>query len=160
MDQLADLTPSSCRVARRGLGFTQEELARRAGVSRATLVNFEAGKGKPLKASVAAIRRALGQGSRLAHVLRALQAAEPKLRALGVMHLAVFGSLARMEDRPESDVDLVVEIAPDRRFDIFDLAGVAGDISRLLDRHVDVLERRSLKPPLLDEVGKDQIHVF
>ncbi len=82
------------------------------------------------------------------------------LKGRGVEHLAVFGSVARMEDRPDSDIDIVVDIDPERHFDIFDLAGIAGDISRLLGRQVDVLERKSLKPSFLSEVEKDQIYVF
>ncbi len=164
METLPNLTPETCRMARARLRLSQQALARRAGISRATLVNFEAGRGKPLKASVAAIRSALGEseksGSRLASVLRALQAAKSKLRENGVEHLAVFGSVARMEDGPDSDVDAVVEIDPTRRFDIFDLAGIAGDLGRLLGIHVDVLERKSLKPAMLAEVERDQIHVF
>ncbi|MBX3446399.1 MAG: nucleotidyltransferase domain-containing protein [Parvibaculaceae bacterium] len=83
-----------------------------------------------------------------------------ELNGRGVEHVAVFGSVARMEDRPDSDIDMVVDIDPGRHFDIFDLAGVAGDISRLIGRKVDVLERKSLKPSFLSEVERDQIHVF
>ena len=142
------LTPADCRAARARLGLTQAELARRAGLSRATLVNFEKGRGEPL------------HRSRLAHMLRTLQKARTDLEAKGVLHLAVFGSVARMEDGPESDLDIVVEIDPETRFDIFDLAGIAGDISRLLGMKVDVLERKSLKPAFLRDVEKDQIYVF
>ncbi|HUD49989.1 nucleotidyltransferase domain-containing protein [Parvibaculum sp.] len=156
----AGFTPAACRAARAALDLTQEEVARRAGISRATLVNFEAGKGVPLKASVAAIRRALGQGSRLAPVLRQLHAVRPKLEAMGVLHLAVFGSVARMEDGPDSDVDLVVEIDPQKDFDIFDLAGIAGFAQDLLGCDVDVVERKSMKSAMLAKVEGDQVHVF
>jgi predicted nucleotidyltransferase/DNA-binding XRE family transcriptional regulator len=161
-------TPEACRMARAKARLTQQALAARAGVSRATLINFEAGKGKPLNASVAAIRSALseeGRGgakpqSRLAVVLRKLQVLEHSLRKSGVEHMAVFGSVARMEDRLDSDLDLVVEIDPKRRFDIFDLAGIAGDLTRSLGIRVDVLERKSLKPDMKKRVEKDQIRVF
>ncbi len=163
-----DFTPQACRMARARARLSQQALAARAGISRATLINFEAGKGKPLNASVAAIRAGLGGAgeagtksqSRLAGVLRALQALEPKLKKDGVEHMAVFGSVARMEDGPESDLDLIVEIDPNRRFDIFDLAGIAGDLTRLLGIHVDVLERKSLKADMKIKAEKDQIHVF
>lgn len=158
------LTPADCRAARARLGLTQAELARRAGLSRATLVNFEKGRGAPLRASQQALRSALSDRpqhrSRLAHVLRTLQKARPGLEAKGVLHLAVFGSVARMEDGPESDLDIVVEIDPEKQFDIFDLAGIAGDISRLLGMKVDVLERKSLKPAFLRDVEEDQVYVF
>jgi predicted nucleotidyltransferase/DNA-binding XRE family transcriptional regulator len=159
------LTPDSCRIARTRAGLTQAELARRAGISRPTLVNFENGKASPHRSSVVALKSALSgssqpQPSCLADTLRALQRMKPDLKARGVEHLAVFGSVARMEDSPDSDIDIVVDIDPARHFDIFDLAGIAGDISRSLGRQVDVLERKSLKPSFLHEVERDQIHVF
>jgi hypothetical protein len=160
----APLTPATVRAERARAGLTQAELARRAGISRATLVNFEKGRGTPLRASLQALQSALTDRprhkSRLAHVLRTLQKERPALEAQGVLHLAIFGSVARMEDTPESDLDVVADIDPGRKFDIFDLAGVAGDISRLLDIHVDVVERKSLKPSFLQEVEREQVHVF
>ncbi|MGB3809310.1 MAG: nucleotidyltransferase domain-containing protein [Parvibaculum sp.] len=74
--------------------------------------------------------------------------------------MAIFGSVARMEDGPDSDLDVVVEIELGRSFDIFDLAGIAGDLGRLLGLHVDVVERKSLKPEMRNEVERDQIHAF
>ncbi|MBA4209035.1 MAG: hypothetical protein C0454_05860 [Parvibaculum sp.] len=159
------LSPEGCRSARSRAGLTQAELARRAGVSRPTLVNFENGKAKPHRSSLAALKSVLWESEQrhrscLADVLRALQKMKADLTGRGVEHLAVFGSVARMEDRPGSDIDIVVDIDPGRHFDIFDLAGIAGDISRLLDRKVDVLERKSLKPSFLSEIEREQIHVF
>jgi predicted nucleotidyltransferase len=166
--ETAVLTPETCRLARARARLTQQALARKAGLSRATLVNFEAGRGTPHPASLAALRSALGQGeagpksqSRLAHVLRALQAAEPQFREKGVTRMAVFGSVARMEDGPGSDVDLVVDIDPARRFDIFDLAGIAGFAQDVVGSHVDVVRRRpGMKLRLAREIAEDQIHVF
>lgn len=159
------LTPRDCRIARAQAGLTQSELARRAGVSRPTLVNFENGKASPHRTSLAALKAVLSGNSQhppscLGDTLRALQRMRSDLKGRGVEHLAVFGSVARMEDRPDSDLDIVVDIDPERHLDIFDLAGIAGDISRLLGRQVDVLERKSLKPSFLSEVEKDQIYVF
>jgi predicted nucleotidyltransferase len=48
------------------------------------------------------------------HVLRTLQALEPELRAAGVRHISVFGSVARGEDTATSDVDLALDLAPER----------------------------------------------
>jgi predicted nucleotidyltransferase len=47
------------------------------------------------------------------HVLRTLRALEPELRAAGVRHISVFGSVARGEDTATSDVDLALDLAPD-----------------------------------------------
>lgn len=164
----ADFTPEACRMARAKARLSQQALAARAGISRATLINFEAGKGKPLNASVAAIRSALGQGeadpkpqSRLARVLRALQAAEPQFRARGVTRLAIFGSVARMEDGPDSDVDLVVDVDPARRLDIVDMVGIAGLAQDVLGSPVDVVRRRpDMKAELAENLSEEQILAF
>jgi predicted nucleotidyltransferase/DNA-binding XRE family transcriptional regulator len=161
METSPNFTPETCRMARARLRLSQQALARRAGVSRATLVNFEAGRGKPLKASVAAIRSALGEGPRLARVLRALQAAQPKLEEMGVEHLAVFGSVARMEDGPESDVDVIVDVDPARHLDILDLVGIASALTDMLGIKVDVVERRpKMKPELAGHIAEDQVYAF
>ncbi|PKQ03341.1 MAG: XRE family transcriptional regulator [Alphaproteobacteria bacterium HGW-Alphaproteobacteria-12] len=160
-----NLTPADCRAARARRGLTQAELARRAGISRATLVNFEKGRGEPLRASLQALQSALSERpqhrSRLAHVLRTLQKARPALEEQGVLHLAVFGSLARMEDRPDSDIDIVVDIDPARRIDIVSLAGIGGFIERLVGIPTDIVRRRpDMKPELRQHLAEDEIYVF
>jgi len=50
----------------------------------------------------------------LSQILEALQAQEAELRRLGVRHAAVFGSLARGEERPDSDIDMLVDLDADR----------------------------------------------
>ena len=165
MDAAHPLTPADCRAARARLRLTQAELARRAGVSRATLVNFEKGRGAPLRASLQALQSVLTDRprhkSRLAHVLRTLQKARPELEARGVRHLAVFGSVARMEDRPDSDLDVVVDIDPARRIDIVDLAGIGGMVERLVGMKTDIVRRRpDMKPELMSHLAEDEIYVF
>ena len=44
--------------------------------------------------------------------IQRLLASEPEIRALGVQRLALFGSVARGQARPDSDVDLLVQFAP------------------------------------------------
>jgi predicted nucleotidyltransferase len=44
------------------------------------------------------------------------------LRARGVRHAALFGSVARGEGRPDSDVDILIELEPDAEFDAFEYA--------------------------------------
>lgn len=164
-----DFTPEACRIARAQQRLSQQALATRAGISRATLINFEAGKGKPLNASVAAIRAGLsGAGeagtkpqSRLASVLRALQAAEHKFREKGVTRLAIFGSVARMEDGPNSDVDLVVDVDPARHLDIVDMVGIASMATDLLGIKTDVVRRRpKIKPALAANIAEEEIYAF
>ena len=47
-----------------------------------------------------------------------------RLNDLGVLHLAIFGSFARGEERPGSDLDVLVSLDPERRIDLFTYAGI------------------------------------
>jgi transcriptional regulator with XRE-family HTH domain len=54
-----DITPDQCRGARGLLGMTQSDLASRSGVSLKTILNFETGEHRPIRAIMEAIRKAL-----------------------------------------------------------------------------------------------------
>ena len=98
--------------------------------------------------------------SRLFSVLRTLQAERDRLRPLGVRHLSVFGSTARDEARDDSDVDLIVDLDPDRQIDIFDLASIAAEVEALLGRPVDLVRRGALKPHVAEQALKDEVRAF
>jgi uncharacterized protein len=57
-------------------------------------------------------------------VVATLRAHEPELRAAGISHLSLFGSVARGDAGPDSDVDLAVELNPDARVDLFRLTAL------------------------------------
>ena len=52
--------------------------------------------------------------------LAILRRYEGDLRARGVRRAALFGSLARGDNRPDSDIDIMIEIEPDARITVFD----------------------------------------
>ena len=60
----------------------------------------------------------------------------------GVTGMRVFGSVARGEDTPESDIDFLVDMEPGRS--LFDLGGLLVDLENLLDCKVDVITEKSL----------------
>ena len=97
---------------------------------------------------------------RLNFVLTTLRAHAADFQRLGVAHMAVFGSVARGEASEESDVDLVIEVIPDRKFSLIDLAGVQCESAGLLGSPVDVLMRRSLRPRLATAVQVEAVNVF
>lgn len=97
---------------------------------------------------------------RLSSVLRTLQAERERLYPLGVRHLSVFGSTARHEARDDSDVDLIVDLDPEREIDIFDLASIAAEVESLLGRPVDLVRRAALKPHVAAQALKDEIRAF
>lgn len=68
----------------------------------------------------------------------------------GARNLRVFGSVARGEDRPHSDVDLLVDMDSDRS--LLDIVGLGQDLEELLDRKVDILTDASLHPALRDRI--------
>ncbi|MCA1586962.1 MAG: nucleotidyltransferase family protein [Acidobacteria bacterium] len=73
----------------------------------------------------------------------------------GARNLRVFGSVARGEDRADSDVDLLVDMDPDRS--LLDIVGFGQDLEELLDRRVDVLTGASLHPALRERIlGESQ----
>ena len=73
----------------------------------------------------------------LQYVLDTLRAHEAELRRLGVAHAAVFGSVARGEQRAESDIDVLVELDENRPMGIFEYARLKLYINELLDGQPD-----------------------
>jgi predicted nucleotidyltransferase len=82
----------------------------------------------------------------------------PTLRRRGVVRASIFGSVARGEERPESDVDFLVEFEPGRT--LFDLAGLCLDLEEELGRPVDVVTRGGLHPKLKDRILEEQIEIL
>jgi uncharacterized protein len=96
----------------------------------------------------------------LDNVLDALRTHESELRRLGVSHAAVFGSVARGEATADSDVDVLVELDPDRPLGIFEYARLKLYINEILNGAGDVVNRRTLKPLLRDSILRDAVHAF
>ena len=93
-------------------------------------------------------------------VLAVLKAHEAELRARGVARVALFGSLARGEARPDSDVDLMVEIDPAAGLDLWRYAGVVEFIRALFDTPVDVADRSTMYPDVRRSAEHDALHAF
>ena len=95
-----------------------------------------------------------------ARVIAALRAHESELRAAGVLHLSLFGSVARGDDGPESDVDLAAEFDPAARTDLVGLVALERRVAELLGRRVDLLPEPAEKPRLRANVERDRIRAF
>jgi uncharacterized protein len=89
-----------------------------------------------------------------------LKSLEPSLRQQGVTSLYLFGSVARGEASPASDVDLLFEFDPDRRFSLFDQARISRQLSEALNSRVDLVLRRTLHPWIKPRVEAELIRVF
>ena len=69
-----------------------------------------------------------------------------------VAELAVFGSAARGDSRPDSDIDILVTFSPGARIGLIAFSKMQIELSGLLDREVDLVTRSGLKPRLRDAV--------
>ncbi len=92
-----------------------------------------------------------------AEVLARLAANQPELAALGVRSLELFGSFARDQAGPASDVDFVVEFAEPLQVEhYFALRFLLED---LLGRRIDLARKRALKPTYRAFVEPELIRV-
>jgi len=71
-------------------------------------------------------------------------------RLHGASNLRVFGSVARRESRPGSDIDFLIDLEAGR--DLFDLGGLQADLRDLLGTSVDLVESSCLHPYIRDRV--------
>ncbi len=93
-------------------------------------------------------------------VISALRAHAEELRRADIRHLGLFGSLARGEPAPTSDVDLVAELDPGARIGVFRLAGLERRLTEILDRDVDLLAEPIEHPRLRNNVDRDRRVAF
>jgi predicted nucleotidyltransferase len=96
----------------------------------------------------------------LGEILRRVRELEPSLRAQGVAALFVFGSVARGEAGPDSDVDLAVEFAPHAEPSLLDIARLRTEIEEAIGHKVDLGERRALLPGVAAADGNEMVRAF
>lgn len=92
-------------------------------------------------------------------VIRALRAHEAELRAEGVSHVYLFGSVARGEADEKSDVDLFFD-HDDPQFSLFDLMRVKERFAEILGGKVDAMSRDSVHRRIRKKVEAEAVPVF
>jgi len=80
-----------------------------------------------------------------------------QLTELGVKSLSIFGSVARGEERPDSDVDILVEFQGRATFDRF--MDTKFYLEELLGCKVDLVTPQAIKPRMKPYVMQDLVHV-
>jgi uncharacterized protein len=141
--------------------MSQEELATRAGVTQSVISAYESGHRQPAIPTLAALVDAAGYelvmglrrqprrigrlsgpvGRRVRRRRHDLVAAAA---AHGVKNLRIFGSVARGQDRPDSDVDLLVDLPPG--LGLLGLGRVQAELEAILGTQVDLVPAQDLKP--------------
>ena len=159
--------------ARVSAQLSQTDVARRAGVAQSVISAYESGRREPSLSTLERLVQATGHrlvlelerssdyppglpdtplGRRLRQRRRSILACAARH---GASNVRVFGSTARGEDQPDSDVDLVVEL--DRKTGLFALEALRRELSEILGVSVDVAPSDSLRPRVREEVEREAI---
>jgi predicted nucleotidyltransferase/DNA-binding XRE family transcriptional regulator len=161
MDHAAEAAGALLRHTRVGARLSQAELAARAGVTQSVISAYESGHRQPALTTLAALIDAAGYelivnvrrrprrlgrlsgpvGRRVRRRRRELVEAAA---ARGVTNLRVFGSVARGQDRADSDVDLLADLPPG--MGLLGLGRVQAELESILGSPVDLVPAGDLKP--------------
>ncbi|WP_419320181.1 nucleotidyltransferase family protein [Caulobacter sp. ErkDOM-E] len=92
--------------------------------------------------------------------LQILKRHEGELRQQGVTRAALFGSAARDEARPGSDIDVMVEFAPDAAISVWAYARLKDLIQDFFGQRVDVVSRNGLNRHIRPTVEREALYAF
>ena len=155
-------------AAAKSQGLSRRALAKRAGV-RPETVSRIASRGTcdfaTLEQLAAAVGLRLGLqdeapyagGRARGEVLRRQALIRTLAKAHGARSVELFGSAARDQDGPGSDLDFLVELEPGRS--LLDLIGLAEDLQEALGRKVEAITAAGMKPRVLAEARRDAVRI-
>jgi uncharacterized protein len=93
-------------------------------------------------------------------VIERLRVHEPELKAAGIVRLAVFGSVARGDNSPESDVDLLADFDKTRRYTLLTMGRLENRLADLLGTRVDLSSPEWLKDSVRDQALREAVFAF
>lgn len=93
-------------------------------------------------------------------VIATLRAHERQLKEAGIVRLSLFGSTARGDAGPDSDVDLLATFDDPRRISLLDVIHAENQIADLLGERVDLLVEGTLKPHVKEKVDREAVRAF
>lgn len=167
MKQLYEI---NLRQLRKSRGFTQEQLGIIAGMAKSQVSKMERGL-LGSEATISRVLSALGYRARIVcidsrgeldserdqilDILRVFKANNAD--KYGIESLALFGSIARNEQKPDSDIDILISL---KTPSLYLYAGLKNDLESILCREVDVISAKSkLREEFKESISKDLIYV-
>ncbi|MBS0562450.1 MAG: nucleotidyltransferase domain-containing protein [Proteobacteria bacterium] len=93
-------------------------------------------------------------------IVATLRAHETALRGAGIRRLSLFGSAARGDAGPDSDIDLAAEFDPTAQMDMIRLAALERRLGETLGRPVEILPEPAENPLLRANLERDRLVAF
>jgi uncharacterized protein len=93
-------------------------------------------------------------------VINKLRAHEAELKAAGIVRLAVFGSVARGDSSPESDVDLLADFDKTKHCTLLTMGRLESRLTDLLGAKVDLSSSEWLKESVKDQALREAVLAF
>lgn len=91
---------------------------------------------------------------RIVHAIQDFFRQEPVERAW------IFGSFSRMEERPDSDIDILIDLDSSAKVGLLYFAGIINRLQERLGRNVDLVVNGSIKPFALESINRDKVLVY
>ena len=70
------------------------------------------------------------------------------------------GSVARGQDTPQRDVDILVSIRPEAELSLLGMVRIERRLQELVGRDVDLVEREMLRPAMIEQLGREVLRAF
>jgi uncharacterized protein len=93
-------------------------------------------------------------------IIAKLRENETALRARGVEHAALFGSYARGDNRSGSDIDILIDIAPQAPVGLWEYIDITQYLEDLFSSPVDVASRGHLKSHVRPAAEREAVYAF
>ena len=93
-------------------------------------------------------------------IIAKLRENERALRSRGVQHAALFGSRARGDDRPDSDIDILVKIAPEAPVGLWEYVAITQFLEDLFPDRVEVANHSRLRAHVRPSAERDAVYAF
>ena len=93
-------------------------------------------------------------------VVAKLRACELELKSAGIIRLSLFGSVARGDASPQSDVDLMAEFDPDKQFSLLDMVRLENRLADIMGARVDLTPARAMKDGIRERAAREAVLAF